>query len=178
MCMHCDHALCTSPLLPRRPLWHVRTGFLAANTYFSRILYLFPCTSDTHRPTAAVSPRLAKKSGVYVSSRYVARRGTWCKHKSWRECRCGPLSCLNYPHTRAPFDAVDQVSSCRSGPRRQRRRAEMPGDAFECVSLVIFAKHAHRRAHGTYVDFRLQNSFIPALFLKLSGTTVERYSEC
>ena len=39
---------------PCRPLEHVRTGFRAANGQISRILYFFPCNSDTHRLTAAV----------------------------------------------------------------------------------------------------------------------------
>ena len=47
-------------------------------------------------------------------SRSVGRGGRIrCKDKNCGEHRCGPLSCLDYQHTRAPFDAVDKDSSCK-----------------------------------------------------------------
>ena len=70
--------------------------------------------TPTHRGSLA---ELAKSLASYVSgsrSRYVARGGTLCKEKSCRECRCGPLSCWDYPHTIAPCGAWELDSSGRT----------------------------------------------------------------
>ena len=70
--------------------------------------------TPTHRGSLA---ELAKSSASYVSgsrSRYVGRGGTLCKEESCRECRCGPLSCWDYPHTIAPCGTWELDSSGRT----------------------------------------------------------------
>ena len=83
----------------------------------SRGSYTFSRAIPTHTDSRGSLAELAKSLASYVSgsrSRYVARGGTLCKEKSCRECRCGPLSCWDYPHTIAPCGAWELDSSGRT----------------------------------------------------------------
>ena len=88
-----------------------------------------PPRAGPRLPGIGLTKLTTKHSGTRTvgssRSRDVARGGTWCKHKSWRGCRCGPLSCLDHPHPRAPCAILAIQPLARSGPRRRRRRAEM-----------------------------------------------------